>query len=209
MITEFIPGEACDKLKVKKHYENLVDEIKIMHQGKKASNSFNIYEHLDKYEKHVKTFHINLPKRFEYFKKKLSLFNDQDLSKNSVHTFCHNDLLPENFIRQNNEIFIIDFEMSGNNDPLFDLGNFWSEAELNEYDLEKIINRYYGKFLEENYIKSWKYGLFAKLTWCLWGTIQSHHSDKDFDFVKWSEQKLDCLENQLDSKIIKDFGIGF
>ena len=173
MITEFIPGETFDKFIIKKHYENLVDEIKTMHQGKKANNSFNIYEHLDRYEKHINNFRITLPKRFEYFRKKLSAFIDKGVSEKSVLTFCHNDLLPENFIRQNNVIFIIDFEMSGNNDPLFDLGNFWSEAELNEYDLEKIINRYYGKFSEENFIKSWKYGLIAKMTWCLWGTIQS------------------------------------
>src|SRR2546430_13461493 len=36
---------------------------------------------------------------------------------------CHNDLLSENFIDDGVSLRIVDYELSGNNDPCFDLGN--------------------------------------------------------------------------------------
>ncbi|MEI9907439.1 MAG: hypothetical protein WDO06_05675 [Actinomycetota bacterium] len=43
---------------------------------------------------------------------------------------CNNDLLPGNFIDSGDQIWIIDYEYSGNNDPCFELGNIWAEAFL-------------------------------------------------------------------------------
>src|SRR3972149_1608 len=36
---------------------------------------------------------------------------------------CHNDLLAENYIDDGRQLWLIDFEYSGNNDPCFELGN--------------------------------------------------------------------------------------
>ena len=58
---------------------------------------------------------------------------------------CHNDLAPYNFIDDGEQLWIIDFEFSGNNDPCFDLGMIASEAELDE-DLRTILcEAYFGE----------------------------------------------------------------
>ena len=43
---------------------------------------------------------------------------------------CHNDLLAANMIDDGDRLWLIDYEYSGNNDPCFELGNIWSEANL-------------------------------------------------------------------------------
>ena len=42
---------------------------------------------------------------------------------------CHNDLLAANIMDDGARVWLIDYEYSGNNDPCFELGNIWSEAE--------------------------------------------------------------------------------
>ena len=43
---------------------------------------------------------------------------------------CHNDLLAANFIDDGERIWLIDYELSGNNDACFELGNIATESEL-------------------------------------------------------------------------------
>ena len=43
---------------------------------------------------------------------------------------CHNDLLAANFIDDGDRIWLIDYELSGNNDPCFELGNIAAESHL-------------------------------------------------------------------------------
>ena len=42
---------------------------------------------------------------------------------------CHNDLLAENFIATGDGVRIIDYQLSGNNDPAFELGDIAAEAD--------------------------------------------------------------------------------
>ena len=46
--------------------------------------------------------------------------------------FAHNDLLPANFIKDNEKIWLIDWEYAGYNTPLFDLGGLSSNNNFNE-----------------------------------------------------------------------------
>jgi SAM-dependent methyltransferase len=50
---------------------------------------------------------------------------------------CNNDLLAENFIDCGGELRLIDYEYSGNNEPSFELGNVWSEANLSPAQLDR------------------------------------------------------------------------
>jgi len=45
---------------------------------------------------------------------------------------CHNDLLCENFIDDGHCLRIVDYELSGNNDACFDLGNTAQEAGFDD-----------------------------------------------------------------------------
>jgi len=52
---------------------------------------------------------------------------------------CNNDLLAENFIWTGERFQLIDYEYSGNNDPMFELGNVWSESNLSLEQLEELV----------------------------------------------------------------------
>ena len=58
---------------------------------------------------------------------------------------CHNDLLPENFIRRGTEIRIVDYQLSGNNDPAFELGDIAAEADYDPDLVGRLARAYFGR----------------------------------------------------------------
>src|SRR5260370_17897319 len=96
---------------------------------------------------------------------------------------CHNDLLCENFIDDGNTLRIVDYELSGNNDPCFDLGNTAQEAELDPDLRAALCAEYFGR---EDPRQLARMNLFARrsdIGWTLWGAIQAKISAVESDFA--------------------------
>ena len=104
---------------------------------------------------------------------------------------CNNDLLAGNFIDAGDEIRLIDYEYSGNNDACFELGNIWSECHLDDDQLEQLVSAYYGRHLVNRVARARLQGLMSQYGWTLWASIQEATSDLDFEFWPWGMEKYD------------------
>jgi len=95
-------------------------------------------------------------------------------------------------------LFIVDYEYSGNNDPCFELGNIWSEANLTLEQLEALLEAYDGAVHRHLVARARLWGLMSKYGWTLWASIQSSVSDIDFDFWSWGIEKYDRAVAEFD-----------
>jgi thiamine kinase-like enzyme len=96
---------------------------------------------------------------------------------------CHNDLLCENFIDDGDALRIVDYELSGNNDPCFDLGNTAQEAELGPELRAALCEAYFGRADTQQLARMNLFALMSDVGWTLWGAIQARISAVDFDFA--------------------------
>jgi len=96
---------------------------------------------------------------------------------------CHNDLLCENFIDDGAALRIVDYELSGNNDPCFDLGNTAQEAEFGPELRAALCESYFGRHAARQLARMNLFALMSDVGWTLWGAIQAKISAVDFDFV--------------------------
>jgi thiamine kinase-like enzyme len=96
---------------------------------------------------------------------------------------CHNDLLCENFIDDGHWLRIVDYELSGNNDPCFDLGNTAQEAAFDEELRAALCQAYFGQVDRQQLARMNLFALMSDVGWTLWGAIQARISTLDFDFV--------------------------
>lgn len=102
---------------------------------------------------------------------------------------CNNDLLAANFVQGPEQIWIIDYEYSGNNDPCFELGNIWRECRLSLDQLEELVTAYYGRSLRHKLARARLQGTVSQYGWTLWGCIQNGSSELEFDFWEWAMQR--------------------
>jgi thiamine kinase-like enzyme len=104
---------------------------------------------------------------------------------------CNNDLLPANFIDDGDRIWLIDYELSGNNDACFELGNIWAEAHLDVEALEALVTAYYGRPRPAKVARAQLLGLAGMYGWTLWGAIQHAVSPIEFDFWSWAMERFE------------------
>jgi thiamine kinase-like enzyme len=123
---------------------------------------------------------------------------------------CHNDLLCENFIDDGIELRIVDYELSGNNDPCFDLGNTAQEAEFDQDLRAALCSAYFGRDDARQLARMNLFALMSDIGWTLWGAIQAKISAVDFDFrgyyaSRWA-RALDVLESDRLGRWLKEAG---
>ncbi len=104
---------------------------------------------------------------------------------------CHCDPLSENFLDTGKKMWIIDWEYSGMNDPLWDVGDLAVEAELSPDNEKVLIERYFGRLptpSESGRIIIYK--AMCDLLWTLWGLIQFADDNPAEDFWAYAKRRF-------------------
>ncbi len=166
--------------------ENIATILKKLHSSDiKMNNTFSFISIIQDYESVIitKTNKYYIDKKYPNFsekKEKIKFLNDkiQQLKSFSVCP-CHNDLVPENFIKSSDgKIFLIDWEYSGYNNPFWDLAAFILESELTSDDEQKFLKFYFQRLLlEEEYFQLNFYKSVQDILWSLWTIIKELHGD--------------------------------
>jgi thiamine kinase-like enzyme len=104
---------------------------------------------------------------------------------------CHCDPLCENFLDTGDRMWIVDWEYSGMNDPMWDLGDLSVEAEFDRAQEEAMIRAYFGgepKPAERGRIVIYK--AMCDLLWTLWGLIQLANGNPAADFRAYADGRF-------------------
>ena len=104
---------------------------------------------------------------------------------------CNNDLLAGNFIDDGTQVWLIDYEYSGNNDAAFELGNTSTECEFPRERVEAYAEAYYGTPTRGDVARVRLGALRSEYGWALWGFIQAATSPLDFDFYAWGMHRFE------------------
>ena len=95
---------------------------------------------------------------------------------------CNNDLLAANYIDDGEQVWLIDYEYSGNNDACFELGNTTTECNFTEDQIDAWCEAYFGDPTPADRARVRVQALCSQYGWSLWGFIQEAASAIDYDF---------------------------
>ncbi len=105
---------------------------------------------------------------------------------------CHNDPLCENFLDDGEKIWIVDWEYSGMNDPLWDLGDLSVEGAFSADMEAEMLTAYFGRApsaAEQGRVVIYK--AMCDLLWTLWGLIQHAGGNPAEDFWAYSIERFE------------------
>ena len=104
---------------------------------------------------------------------------------------CHNDPWPGNLLDAGGRLYIIDWEFSGMNDPMWDLGDLSVEAGFEPEQDRVMIEAYYGADAPlALYSRLALYKALSDLLWALWGLIQHANDNPRNDFLTYALGRL-------------------
>lgn len=104
---------------------------------------------------------------------------------------CNNDLLAGNIVDDGRRIWLIDYDYAGNNDAYFELGNTWTECDLDDDHLDELVTAYVGREAPALVARARLQATVSRYGWALWGFIQAGSSTDSFDYRGWGQERFD------------------
>jgi len=126
-LTDFIePAKPISNESLQKQPAYVVKIVKVLkklHASKPAfANEFNIFEVINNFNNIIQKANIPLPKELLNLEPSITKIEESFKEFKFETVNCHNDCYPANFLEDvNNKVWLIDWELSGRNDAMFDL----------------------------------------------------------------------------------------
>lgn len=104
---------------------------------------------------------------------------------------CHCDPLCENFLDTGNRMWIVDWEYSGMNDPMWDLGDLSVEGQFDDSQDAELLNAYFdGPPAPADHARMVIYKAMCDLLWTLWGLLQLANDNPADDFRAYADGRF-------------------
>jgi len=202
MVLEFIDGPtmSAQALHSKEMAARIAGSFRRLHAAPRFLRDFNMFRLIKKYLEIVAAHKVTIPADY---RERLPLVREIEraVGKASLPSMpCHNDLLCENFIDDGAALRIVDYELSGNNDPCFDLGNTAQEAEFDDDLRAALCEAYFGRLDERQLARMNLFALMSDVGWTLWGAIQAKISAIDYDFTGYYTARWQRALEVMDSE---------
>ena len=172
-------AETLDSTTIKTKFEKIAPILQTIHaSGKELRGEFAPFEEIKKYESLIQG-EIYYPNYEAVRKSVLSLKNE--LEKIGVDKkSCHIDLVPENFIEgPDGHLYLIDWEYSSMNDPMWDLAALFLESEFTPDEEDSFLSYYESEQTPVSREKIRIYKILQDIIWSLW-TIYKEENGADF-----------------------------
>lgn len=192
-------------IKVSVYVENIFENVKskyeiieivcktlrVLHcSGVIFDNTFWVVDKINLYENIIKQNKIDVSSEYRLLRASLKDCCDEYLYSNIKWAACHNDLVKENILLDSaKRAYLIDWEYSGMNDPLWDIASFILENEFNIYEQKEMLTTYYGdeRLRPETSQMLALFKIYQDILWYLWSKIKEFYGN---DYLEYSNKRL-------------------
>jgi Predicted choline kinase involved in LPS biosynthesis len=201
LVLEFIPGPTMSArvLQSKEMAGRMASSFRRLHDSPPFFKDFNMFRLIEYYLGIVDEHQVTIPDGYRGRLPGIATIEHAVSAHALPAAPCHNDLLCENFIDDGAALRIVDYELSGNNDPCFDLGNTAQEAEFDQDLRAALCAGYFGRDDARQLARMNLFALMSDVGWTLWGAIQAKISAVDFDFRGYYNTRWERAVEVLDS----------
>ncbi|TME84477.1 MAG: hypothetical protein E6I43_07815 [Chloroflexi bacterium] len=201
MVLEFISGPtmSAKTLQTASMVRRIAESFKRLHAAPRFLKDFDMFRLIEDYLRIVDEHKVPIPADYRAWLPRLGEIERAVRVASLPNVPCHNDLLCENFIDDGQYLRIVDYELSGNNDACFDLGNTAQEASLDDGLRAVLCEAYFGHLDPQQLARMNLFALMSDVGWTLWGAIQARISTLDFDFTDYYTTRWNRALAVLDS----------
>ncbi len=202
MVVEFIDGETMSaaRLRLPVMARRMGVSLKRLHAGPRFLHDFDMFRLVEFYLRVCDERDVAIPEGFRDRLLQVAEVERAFRERPSATRPCHNDLLAENYIDDGSQLWILDFEYSGNNDPCFELGDTAQECGFDQELRAVLCEAYFGELREDLLARMNLQAVMADVGWTLWAAIQARISPIDYDFWSWAIERWDRAATAFDSE---------
>ena len=152
---------------------------------------FELFAMIDDYLKVLSTKDVALPDGYHDVVREAEVVRAALAAHPVPLAPCHCDPLCENFLDTGERMWIVDWEYSGMNDPMWDLGDLSVEGVFSEAQDAEMMAAYFNRPptpAEQGRMTIYK--AMCDLLWTLWGLIQLANQNPADDFRAYADGRF-------------------
>ena len=179
-VNEYIDSATTlDSTSIKTKFEKIAPILQTIHSsGKELRGEFAPFEEIKKYESLIEG--NILYANYEAVRKDVFSLEKRLADLGVDRKSCHIDLVPENFIESpQGRMYLIDWEYSSMNDPMWDLAALFLESEFTNQEEEDFLTYYESDKTPVSREKIRIYKILQDTIWSLW-TVYKEDQGADF-----------------------------
>lgn len=162
------------------HLEKVIIDLRILHtSGVRFNNDFNVFKEIRVYEELLERVKGWMYEGYSELRPYIFALADRLNQLGVTLVPCHNDLVAENFVKNvDGKIYLIDWEYSGMNDPLWDLAALFIESSFSEGNQQRALSLYYDNNIPQCVTeKILIYQILMDILWSIWTRIKETQGD--------------------------------
>ena len=179
-VNEYIESAIMlDSTSIKTKFDKIAPILQTIHaSGKELRGEFAPFEEIKKYESLIEE---KIPySNYEAVREAVFSLEKRLADLGVDRKSCHIDLVPENFIESpQGRLYLIDWEYSSMNDPMWDLAALFLESEFTSQEEEAFLSRYESEQTPVSREKIAIYKILQDAIWSLW-TVYKEEQGADF-----------------------------
>ena len=179
-VNEYIESAiTLDSTSIKTKFDKIAPILQTIHaSGKELRGEFAPFEEIKKYESLIEE---KIPyANYEAVRKEVFSLEKRLADLGVDRKSCHIDLVPENFIESpQGRLYLIDWEYSSMNDPMWDLAALFLESEFTPQEEEVFLSHYESDKTPVSREKITIYKILQDTIWSLW-TVYKEEQGADF-----------------------------
>lgn len=143
-ISEFVLGVTLRPEYVRKNnlYGKIIDTLHVLHGIQSDLKERSFFDDIRLFMAGANKEKINYPFGFTQLLNKVYELERILIDSKAPKGFCHNDLVPQNFLQSDNSIQLVDFDYAGTGLIAADLASATSQFEMTEDEIESFLKRY-------------------------------------------------------------------
>ncbi len=164
------------------------------------ATDFQLFGMIDEYKQLIANKGAALPHGYEALQARADLTRQALESTARPLVPSHCDPLCENFLDTGERMYVIDYEYSGNNDPMWDLGDLSVEGGFDPEQDDALLRAYFdGEPPAAEVGRMVAYKAMCDLLWTLWGVIQHVNGNPAEDFWAYAAGRFDRCASLMNS----------
>ena len=179
-VNEYIESAiTLDSNTIKTKFDKIAPILQTIHaSGKELRGEFAPFEEIKKYESLIEE---KIPyANYEAVREEVFSLEKRLADLGVDRKSCHIDLVPENFIESpQGRLYLIDWEYSSMNDPMWDLAALFLESEFTRQEEEDFLSHYESEQTPVSREKIAIYKILQDAIWSLW-TVYKEEQGADF-----------------------------
>ena len=179
-VNEYIESAiTLDSTSIKTKFDKIAPILQTIHaSGKELRGEFAPFEEIKKYESLIEE---KIPyANYETVREEVFSLEKRLADLGVDRKSCHIDLVPENFIESpQGRLYLIDWEYSSMNDPMWDLAALFLESEFTRQEEEAFLSHYESEQTPVSREKIAIYKILQDAIWSLW-TVYKEEQGADF-----------------------------